>query len=343
MLFITQGPEGKQASYGVNKTNWKFLLIVFILATIVGGGVLGYLIHFEKEIVSISQFPGIKGLSKIESEKLKKVSEEEAIELVKKFPEVKEWLSTFTEQCEIFTGRPCKIEKTVEGTDSGIRCTPEIKIDHIHIKGEYYIVHTYEVCKSKDGKWDYISELGENKGWYKVHMGTGEVTLKRPLEEEIEGWKIYRNEKYGFEFKYPKEYDECELCKIKEINKGIEMGEGRFSIEIIGSEGLSLVDYVSKFVNEHNLEIPLQNISVSVGGNEGFKVDLPGSRPASYIFLFKDNKIYQISWGAWGVTGCLGYAQERAPGYEECRGDYNEAPSELEVFEQIPYTFRFIE
>jgi hypothetical protein len=36
MPFITQGPEGEQAPYGARKTNWKFLLIIIILAVIVG-------------------------------------------------------------------------------------------------------------------------------------------------------------------------------------------------------------------------------------------------------------------------------------------------------------------
>jgi hypothetical protein len=42
------------------KTNWKYILIVLILAVIVGGEILGYLRYFKKEIVLISQFPEIK-------------------------------------------------------------------------------------------------------------------------------------------------------------------------------------------------------------------------------------------------------------------------------------------
>lgn len=40
MPFITQGPEGEQSPNGVKKTNWKFLLIVIILAVIIGGWIL---------------------------------------------------------------------------------------------------------------------------------------------------------------------------------------------------------------------------------------------------------------------------------------------------------------
>jgi hypothetical protein len=54
------------------KTNWKYILIVVILAVIVGGGILGYLRYFKREMVSISQFPEIK-----KPEKIVKESEEE--------------------------------------------------------------------------------------------------------------------------------------------------------------------------------------------------------------------------------------------------------------------------
>ena len=102
------------------KTNWKYILIVVILAAIVAGGILAW------------QYGWIgKGLAPTKVE----ISSDEAIKLVKNFPEVKEWLSIFTEQSEIFHGKPCRTVKTAEGVDSGIRCTPEIKIDHIHIKG----------------------------------------------------------------------------------------------------------------------------------------------------------------------------------------------------------------
>ena len=44
MPFLTQSPEGEpSAPYGVNKTNWKFLLIVVVFAIIVGVGIWGYL------------------------------------------------------------------------------------------------------------------------------------------------------------------------------------------------------------------------------------------------------------------------------------------------------------
>jgi hypothetical protein len=59
------------------KTNWKYILIVLILAAIVGGGILSYLRYFKREISSLSKFPEIKKPEKIETEK-PKIEEETA-------------------------------------------------------------------------------------------------------------------------------------------------------------------------------------------------------------------------------------------------------------------------
>jgi len=54
MPFITQG-----------KTNWKYILIVLILAIIVGGGILGWI---KMQEVAPAEFPEIKKPEKIEEE-----------------------------------------------------------------------------------------------------------------------------------------------------------------------------------------------------------------------------------------------------------------------------------
>lgn len=51
-----------------SRINWKYILIVVILAVIVGGGILGYIKYFEKEIISINQFPEVKKPEKIVEE-----------------------------------------------------------------------------------------------------------------------------------------------------------------------------------------------------------------------------------------------------------------------------------
>lgn len=167
-----------------------------------------------------------------------------------------------------------------------------------------------------------------------------EPTTTEPIDAS--NWKVYRNEKYGFEFKYPKEYDEVEECKLKETENGIELGEGRFEIEVeVLKHEYPLAMYVNKFIAEEMqklgmIEMSLDELAernlwieaekVFIGPNEGFRVDLPG-RPSSVFFLSKGNKFYKIRWGARGVLSCIGYA--RLKGYDE-----------IDIFEQIPYTFR---
>jgi hypothetical protein len=53
------------------ETNWKYILILLILAAIVGGGILIYLRNFEREISSFLKFPEIKKPEKIETKKPK--------------------------------------------------------------------------------------------------------------------------------------------------------------------------------------------------------------------------------------------------------------------------------
>jgi hypothetical protein len=67
MPFLTKG-----------KTNWKYILIVVILAAIVGGGILGYLRYFKREIILLTKFPEIKKPEKVEEEK--KLEEKKVID-----------------------------------------------------------------------------------------------------------------------------------------------------------------------------------------------------------------------------------------------------------------------
>jgi hypothetical protein len=66
MPFLTKG-----------KTNWKYILVVVILSALVGGGILGYLRNFQREIIFLTQFPEIKKPEKVETEK-PKIEEETA-------------------------------------------------------------------------------------------------------------------------------------------------------------------------------------------------------------------------------------------------------------------------
>ena len=66
------------------RTNWKYILITVILAVIVGGGILGYIRDFRKEIVSFTHFPEIKKPEKVvEGEEISCISIDENLDLEK--------------------------------------------------------------------------------------------------------------------------------------------------------------------------------------------------------------------------------------------------------------------
>jgi len=61
------------------------------------------------------------------------------------------------------------------------------------------------------------------------YFGVGKEEVKAPevktsqgvIKDKITNWKTYRNEKYGFEFKYPSIPSGCENCKIQESEEGL--------------------------------------------------------------------------------------------------------------------------
>ena len=64
MAFLTQG-----------KTNWKYILILLVLAVIVSGGILSYLGYFKREIELLTKFPEIKKQEKAVEEEKEEVAE----------------------------------------------------------------------------------------------------------------------------------------------------------------------------------------------------------------------------------------------------------------------------
>lgn len=151
------------------------------------------------------------------------------------------------------------------------------------------------------------------------------------IEAETANWKIYMNEEYGFEFKYPGDYDNYAFCKIEEIDNTIKIGN-TFSIEVFNPQGLSLLDYVAKEKERLNISPPAEEWTqqkTSIGSVEGIKVIWShGPRYSKMIYLLRDSKIYKISLDA-GIN---------------CSEEIitKNIPSELDVFEQIPFTFKFI-
>jgi len=133
MPFLTQGPGGEQVPYGVNKTNWKYILIVVILAFLVGGGILFW--------IKTQEIPPV-GLSEIE--RPEEIVIDETADLVPS--EVEGWKTYRNEEYgfeikypgDIFTEKAVA-EKTLPPSYteefSGLKLIHSIPIQHCGLSG----------------------------------------------------------------------------------------------------------------------------------------------------------------------------------------------------------------
>jgi hypothetical protein len=122
---------------------------------------------------------------------------------------------------------------------------------------------------------------------------------------------IYRNEKLGYEFKYPKLYENPSgqyiKTKIIENNKLKIKGEnpingfsieGRIGLSIIDSKGLNLTQFVdNELKNMEGIEIATKE-NLTIAGEKGIKITYRTKGMGRYgedIYLLKDNQIYHFS------------------------------------------------
>jgi hypothetical protein len=185
------------------KTNWKYILIVVILSILVGGGILVYLRYFEKEIVSISQFPEIKKPIEVSMEE-----QELAKEAVNGY--VKALISRQKDNVlPYLTGEAKKKVQEwppIFGTSNPHLGSFEIlsikKLDTIKFE---FIVREYQ---------EYTGEgiIGYNDETLIVEKINGRYLISK-IEtseyiniKETAHWKTYRNLKWNYEIKYPRNF-----------------------------------------------------------------------------------------------------------------------------------------
>jgi len=289
MPFLTQ-----------EKTNWKYILIVLILAAIVGGGILGYFRYFKKEIISISQFPEMKKPEKVVKEK------RIAIEYPRKG--------------EVFlTGETCTVcsELIKEGVAMNVVLYKNhsnsnlVKILEEKIIPEWSRIYDFkfpEDLQTGDTYQIYISS-GEGEGYSELFTIVGK-----------DNWRTYRNEEYGYEFKYP-----------LSINKENPAIASFFNIEVTTTDpGYEICKFshpgIGGIVEGKKLKINNADFCAMAGTGGA-----PGNIDVNYIYITKkDGKYFTIKLS--GVFVSQGTCQCY------CRGfDFKD-----HLFNQILSTFRFL-
>ncbi|MCX6759429.1 MAG: hypothetical protein NT012_02605 [Candidatus Nealsonbacteria bacterium] len=232
-MLITQG-----------KTNWKFILIVVILAAIVGGGALWF--SAKKELPY--QPPEIKKVDEIANWKTYR-NEEYGFEI--KYPESWEVLNNnpYGEILD-FSFRDKKYEGSFEW--------PGLRITDKDLVGEFSDTKIpLRVFKKEETENEVIKIYFDERerrlyATCALYLEPAIIEtcnqmlstfrfLEEDTEDETADWKTYRNEEYGFEVRYPIDWemqergDGVNYAELFYLEK--EVGDSQFQFIDLGVDG----------------------------------------------------------------------------------------------------------
>ncbi len=148
-----------------------------------------------------------------------------------------------------------------------------------------------------------------------------EALMQTPSEDELVGWKRYKNKKLGFEVQYPKEgwgfsendFDDFLSLSLenKDFTQKFEeeplpgMSEARYWITLTvrdNPENLSAKEvYLKNFSGKGKAAAEAKLKTVTVAGREGIKYTegaAPASGPSTIVVVTHGGRSYQFSYGA---------------------------------------------
>jgi len=175
--------------------------------------------------------------------------------------------------------------------------------------------------------------------WQYLEILEKEAELQKEItKEEIANWKIYRDDEFGFEIKYPQDWEferiiyshfipPFEIVKFKPINKVYKSSSGTISYVPISVEAYNQSYGVEEMAEKLGKEILLIN-------NLKFMEVEPEQGRPSHIFIVDNPK----KTGYVSITNFVRVIIEMKAGITS-----NEESSYQTIFNQILSTFKFID
>lgn len=345
------------------KTNWKYLLIIFILGVIVGAGSLWL---SQKQTIPITQLQEIK--------KPERPSQDETANWNTYKNEKYGFEFKYPPELQIGGGDDEEIWGSYGGqsVNVSIEIVPFQDFSTLHptwremssrIKNINQINATEYYNPNKEGsindkRFVYISLPNQNQKQIEifVEVGFGNATenfnnilstFKFIEKDDTADWKTYRNEKYGFELKYPKD------LRYTSTKDGITLFSTPFSCETEQSDGKVEVNdfkitFKLKSGSSYN-QIWKDTFGFDFNRNSYDGTQVIGGKTAYYFFQGAEMAMpctfYLVELTSTTVMEITTYVLERGM-VSNCtpplEGDTNKL-RELGSGEQILSTFRFLE
>jgi hypothetical protein len=154
------------------QTNWKYILIVVILALIVCGAIFGYGWWLEKKIAPEIQFSKIETQEEVESEKPKQeaTKDEKALIFIEIFPDAVTYsdldeIKPIKERAESFFIHNCEYVELDSKSDKEIIIIPQLPPKN----GSQPRVGPLYVFQWEEKQWNLIGELSYNfRSWHEI-------------------------------------------------------------------------------------------------------------------------------------------------------------------------------
>lgn len=165
----------------------------------------------------------------------------------------------------------------------------------------------------------FLLEKGVPMPWSKikppipVQQVSNDETENKPQEHDLQNWQTYRNEEFGFEFQYPKEFTEIQGCDPHQFGaKSVIVGSNIMISVEKNTEGISLAEYADRDIqriSDYPEARPIIEFreNTLVGGENAIQVgyrdlNAQGGRYHEFAYVKVGNKIYSLSYVAGGCS-----------------------------------------